>query len=127
MIDIGIKAANSDTALQFFVGLGLLAIIPADKDGPESLFWEPGVAYDDCPISIVVKPAVFDDKTGELISEAEIDPNYHANIRLYGRVPRSLLPKSRRVARSGPILHSPRPATSKLPRPRPFATALSQA
>lgn len=84
MIDIGIKAADRQTALEYFVARGLLHIIPASKDEPEMLFWEPGIAYDESNIAIVVKPAVFDEKTGEVLSPAEIDPNYHANIRLFG-------------------------------------------
>jgi len=84
MIDIGIKTIDRATALQFFVGLGLLVYVPASKSEPEALFWEPGIAYDDHPIAIVRKPAVFDEKTGEIVSEPEIDPAYHANIRLFG-------------------------------------------
>lgn len=83
MIDIGIKAADRATALQFLASAGLCTVFPASKDAEEKILWEPGIAYDDCPISIVVKPAVFD-KDGQLVSEAELDPNYHANIRVFG-------------------------------------------
>lgn len=76
MIDIGIKAPDRERAEAFLVAAGLA--VP--KTSPPR--WKDGVAICD-GIFIVVKPAVYDEKD-ELVSAAEIDPAYHANIRLFG-------------------------------------------
>lgn len=76
MVDYGIRAPDRQTALDYLLKRGIL-ITQTD----EGLQFAPGVAYDENNITIVLKPAVFDEKTGDVITPAVLDPNYYANIR----------------------------------------------
>lgn len=77
--DYGIRAPDRQTALNYLLKRGILL-----EQSEEGLRFAEGVAFDEHPISIVLKPAVFD-KEGNLVSEAVLDSNYHANLRLSDR------------------------------------------
>lgn len=75
MVDYGIKAPDRQTALNYLLKRGILL-----EQTDEGLRFAPGVAYDEHPITIVLKPAELD-KNGDVITPAVIDQNYHANLR----------------------------------------------
>lgn len=75
MIDYGIRAPDRQTALDYLLKRGILL-----EQTDEGLRFAPGVAYDEHPISIVLKPAVLD-KNGDIVTPAVLDQNYHANLR----------------------------------------------
>lgn len=75
MVDYGIKAPDRQTALDYLLKRGILL-----EQTDEGLRFAPGVAYDEHPITIVLKNAELD-KNGEVITPAVVDQNYHANIR----------------------------------------------
>ncbi len=76
MIDYGIRAPDRQTALNYLLKRGILI-----EQTDEGLQFAPGIAYDEHAITIVLKSAVLDDKTGDVITPAVLDPNYYANIR----------------------------------------------
>jgi hypothetical protein len=75
MIDYGIRAPDRQTALDYLLKRGILL-----EQTDEGLRFAPGIAYDEHPITIILKPAELD-KNGDVVIPAVIDSNYHANIR----------------------------------------------
>jgi len=79
MIDICLAFASKEAAIKGLTALGFIAV--TEKGEIQGIA---GAEVDWTPIAVEITPPVRDEKTGEEIAPAEIDPRYFVNVRLSG-------------------------------------------